>query len=107
LWIDQNLAKWETKYLPDKYKLTGFKYPTRTSMNFASPGLMLYAATLKRDVNKDFMKAPDTNKRRRTYLKVLFGKDEFPVIEKGKKNKPAKPKPEASNTHTNNAPTEK
>ena len=113
LWIDQNLAKWESKYLPEKYKLTGFEYPKRTSMNFASPGLMLYAATLKREVherdrpvNKDFMKAPDTNKRRRTYLEVSFGKDEFPVIE-GKKNKPAKPTPERSNTQTNNAPTEK
>jgi hypothetical protein len=113
LWIDQNLAKWESKYLPEKYKLTGFEHPKRTSMNFASPGLMLYAATLKREVherdrpvNKDFMKAPDTNKRRRTYLEVSFGKDEFPVIE-GKKNKPAKPTQESSNTQTNKAPTEK
>eukprot|EP00978_Attheya_sp_CCMP212_P033550 scaffold135755_cov27-Attheya_sp.AAC.1 len=98
---------WVHKFVPEEHKkVTGFDHPKCTAVTFASPGLLLYAAQLQKDakeryrpVNKDFMKAPENNKRRRTYLEVSFGKEDVPAIStNGKKTKQNKKRNEEETT---------
>jgi hypothetical protein len=113
-WIDQELPAWVHKFVPEEQNKTGFDHPKRTAITFASPGLLLYAAQLQKDVkerdrpvNKDFMKAPDTNKRRRTYLEVSFGKEDFPAIStNNKKQTQNKKRQDKEKTETTEESTE-